>query len=43
MFADAIKLGHVNAIDWAIMVVMPLRWKSFWFSKDGLVLNVVWS
>ena len=25
-------------IDWAIMVVMPLRWKSFRFSKDGLVL-----
>ena len=35
-------------IDWAIMMVMPLRWKSFWFSKDddkvkdGLVLSVAW-
>ena len=34
-FAEAIKLGHGMEIDWAIEVVMPLRWKSFRFSKDG--------
>ena len=48
-FIEAIKLGYmVMKIDWAIMVIMPLRWNHFGFQrmddkvKDGLVLSVVW-
>ena len=34
-FAEANKLGHGNGDRSGDHGVMPLRWKSFWFAKDG--------